>query len=184
MQVAYQLFDKNNNSEIVFALPKYIQTIAEEHECRDWERIPDYDRYYGLGYVPLEELIKNSWALQCDNCEKTITHETIDPVIVGNTIFCCGDCNRSYYERIEEKKQTHARVSRYLLDRYPRLTNLFVVSRKGNIEASFDFPKGKYSARWQMNIPDIISVNEKDDRMVAVKYFTKHIVCQYSNIGG
>jgi hypothetical protein len=174
MNLAYRVGD-DEEQEVIFTSNSE-SMLFNNYEVV--ERCPNYDQYEKIGYVPSEVLINDGWWIDCSECETTVRGDywdyendvDLNPVFIGNSVFCCQACYDKSVERIEAIRQSERRVTNFLMSKYPEISNLQVYACTDEAVARFKFPGSKYEAEWRTNQPDCISYCQVD-KEAAIAYF-------------
>jgi hypothetical protein len=154
------------------------------------EREPKFDKFAGLGYVPLKDKFEHGWTdIECDWCGREISDSAIgnfedelldweedhyegesspepyNPQFEGrNMAFCCTNCQTMWHQAIAKHKEKKAEIKKYIEEKYPECSIKSVTGgfRNFPVYVEFTFPGGKYSVKYRTDMPDIVSVSQCD----------------------
>ena len=126
------------------------------------KRLPDYDQYHALGYVPPVQLIHDGWNLPCDCCDVMVdldaedeeTGEPLDFCEVGNRLYCSDSCRDSHEEYRVRSRIRRSQAKACLMSRYPGISRLSTWLNDEEVGASFSFPGGRHRATWTSKMPN------------------------------
>lgn len=138
--------------------------------CR---RAPEFDGYASAGTVPNNVLLDHGWWFECSGCYRHISSDldalyeyrdrirsiTLNPVFIGEIVYCCPSCKTRYEKEQRIRKEAEAKAidnfRRRVLKRFPdavfvensehtRFNQHASASRRGGgieqIVVSFAFP--------------------------------------------
>jgi hypothetical protein len=174
MKVAYQIADEESQ-KIFFSTP---ETLSDDLLDSGYEaelRTPEYDQYAILGYVPPSVLINDGWWLRCFECDEQIDSDSEKYVAEGKRIFCCSECHEINHEHREAMRQTEQRLSSFLLQTFPGISDIFVYQDHEGICAKFKFPGGERYATWH-GARNSISYLAQDEKAAIAYFFSRRFV--------
>lgn len=145
-----------------------------EAEAVTAKRMPEYDRYSLLGYVPPLILLNEVYAwTSCDHCGIHIhtggvvynddgDEIKVTPVAVDNLIYCSEGCRKADEEARERHRIMATQVRAVLRSRWPGISRIFVYAGDNRLSATFRFPGGRYLAEWSCGQPESVVIRQDD----------------------
>lgn len=141
--------------------------MGDYDEVDSCTRRPEFDKFAGLGYIPLKEKFEHGWTgIECDWCYREISDSAIDnyedeleeweiykneegdselppepynPQFEGrNLSFCCTNCQTKWHERRNKLTQLKVATQANLETLYSECTVKYAGNNYGDCTVSFD----------------------------------------------
>jgi|GEM_PF-3146010 hypothetical protein len=177
--VAWYVEDEEEGADIVFALEKAQAAVAgacklwSEPEILKVERLPEYDHYAALGYVPAEILYNDGWTFECPHCfcnvsknneEEDERWEPLEPKFNRKVAFCSRDCQADFNAKSKRIQEEKDKAQKYLLELFPGIsfTRCWGGYELNPLVVEFHFPGGVKAVRWEAKDPKQLDVIKTD----------------------
>lgn len=159
-------------------------------EVDSCKRMPEFDKFADLGYVPLKEKFEAGWwGIECDWCGREISDSAIDnyedeleeweiyheegesapepynPQFEDrNMAFCCTTCQTKWHKRSDKLTQLKVETQANLETLYPECTVKYAGGnyRDGTVDFDLIVPGLKYKVTYESDYPDTMLVSQCD----------------------
>lgn len=160
---------EEKTGEVIFfvdevSAKEYQEEYEEEYNLL---RMPEWDKYSKLGYIPAEKWIENhgSW-LECNHCNKIVDQEKWDyendmpltPVYVKNILYCSKECLEEEQVKLNRNKQSLDTAIKTFTNLFPFCIPIIPAYfyRQNSTFIEFEFEGGK--GCWNGDDPDYVCI--------------------------
>jgi hypothetical protein len=111
-------------------------------EAEDLPRLPEFDQYAQLGYVPAEAYFNAGWWHECHWCGATVQEDSEEsefPVFEKSRSYCCQWC---FDEDAKDRKIYYirrAQLKAYLTSKFPNHRKLHIIGGSSSFRLSAMF---------------------------------------------